>query len=222
LKGGLEPTAKDYAELLEQVKTRADYHVIQTVLLRSMMQAVYTDENVGHFGLAFEAYAHFTSPIRRYPDLMVHRAIRHVLRNGSAKGFAYTDKDLAHMGEHCSLCERRADDASRDSADALKCYFMLDKVGESFQGTISGVNSFGLFVELDEIFITGLIHITALDRDYFIFDPIGHRLTGERSGKVYRLGDRIKVRVAAVNMEDRKIDFVLDDGNSEAPTKKES
>ena len=220
LKGGLEPTAKDYAELLEQVKTRADYHVIQTVLLRSMMQAVYTDENVGHFGLAFEAYAHFTSPIRRYPDLMVHRAIRHVLRNGSAKGFAYTDKDLAHMGEHCSLCERRADDASRDSADALKCYFMLDKVGESFQGTISGVNSFGLFVELDEIFITGLIHITALDRDYFIFDPIGHRLTGERSGKVYRLGDRIKVRVAAVNMEDRKIDFVLDDGNSEAPTKK--
>jgi len=214
LGGGTEPTAKDYADLLEKVKDRADFHVIQTVLLRSMMQAVYSHENIGHFGLAFDAYAHFTSPIRRYPDLMVHRAIRHLLLGGTGRNFEYDSPHLAAMGEHCSALERRADDASRDSTDALKCEFMLDKVGGDFPGVIASVNSFGLFVELEEIFITGLVHITALDKDYFHFDPVGHRLTGERTGRVYRLGDSMRVRVAAVNMDDRKIDFVLPDTGS--------
>jgi ribonuclease R len=209
LDGGAEPTAKDYADLLERVKDRADFHVIQVVLLRSMMQAVYSDTNVGHFGLAFPAYTHFTSPIRRYPDLMVHRALKHLLTAEPPEAFDYTHQHLAAMGEHCSATERRADDATRDAADTLKCEYMLDKVGETFEGVISGVNSFGIFVELNDIYVSGLVHITALDYDYFHFDPIGHRLTGERTGRVYRLGDTIEVRVAAVNIDDRKIDFVL-------------
>ncbi|RMG32319.1 MAG: RNB domain-containing ribonuclease, partial [Gammaproteobacteria bacterium] len=213
--GGMpKPTAKDYAELLEQAKGRSDYHLIETVLLRSMMQAVYAAENKGHFGLALEAYTHFTSPIRRYPDLMVHRAIRHLLTGGTPKTFPYGQAQLQTMAEHCSANERRADEASRDSADALKCEFMLDKVGLEFDGLIVSVNSFGLFVELADIYITGLLHITALDKDYFHFDPIGHRLTGERTGKVYRLGDAIRVQVAAVNLDERKIDFVLAGGGT--------
>ena len=209
LEGGAEPTAKDYANLLERVKDRPDFHVIQVVLLRSMMQAVYSHNNVGHFGLAFPAYAHFTSPIRRYPDLMVHRALKHLLSSEPPEAFEYTHQHLTAMGEHCSATERRADDATRDAADTLKCEFMLDKVGEVFDGVISGVNSFGVFVELDGIYVSGLVHITALDYDYFHFDPIGHRLTGDRTGRVYRLGDTLRVRVAAVNIDDRKIDFVL-------------
>jgi ribonuclease R len=209
LGGGDSPTAKDYAELLEQAKERPDFHVIQVVLLRSMMQAVYSDNNVGHFGLAFPAYAHFTSPIRRYPDLMVHRALKHLLTDEPPAAFEYTHQHLQAMGEHCSATERRADDASRDASDTLKCEFMLDRVGETFDGVISGVNSFGIFVELNGIHISGLVHITALDYDYFHFDPIGHRLTGDRTGRVYRLGDPLAVRVAAVNIDDRKIDFVL-------------
>ncbi len=211
LKGGMEPTAKDYADLLERAKQRADFHVIQTVLLRSMMQAVYSADNVGHFGLAFPAYAHFTSPIRRYPDLMVHRAIKHTLTGAKSNEFEFSHQHLVAMGEHCSANERRADEASRDATDTLKCEFMLDKVGDEFPGVISGVNSFGIFVELEDIYIDGLVHITALDYDYFHFDPVGHRLTGERTGKVYRLGDGIRIRVAAVNIDDRKIDFVLAD-----------
>lgn len=211
LEGGLEPTAKDYANLLERVKDRPDFHVIQVVLLRSMMQAMYSDNNVGHFGLAFPAYTHFTSPIRRYPDLMVHRALKHLLAGEPPEAFDYTHQHLAAMGEHCSATERRADDATRDAADTLKCEYMLDKVGELFDGVISGVNSFGIFVELDDIYVSGLVHITALDYDYFHFDPIGHRLTGDRTGKVYRLGDTLRVKVAAVNIDDRKIDFVLAD-----------
>ena len=209
LDGGDSPTAKDYAKLLDRVKDRPDFHVIQVVLLRSMMQAVYSDNNVGHFGLAFQAYTHFTSPIRRYPDLMVHRALKHLLTDEPIEAFEYTHQHLTAMGEHCSATERRADDATRDAADTLKCEFMLDKDGEDYDGVISGVNSFGIFVELTGIYVSGLVHITALDYDYFHFDPIGHRLHGDRTGKVYRLGDTIRVRVAAVNIDDRKIDFVL-------------
>lgn len=209
LEGGTKPTAKDYANLLDRVRERADFHVIQVVLLRSMMQAVYSADNLGHFGLAFPAYAHFTSPIRRYPDLMVHRALRHLLADGTAEDFEYSPKNLSAMGEHCSATERRADDATRDATDSLKCEFMLDKVGQDFPGVISGVNSFGIFVELDKIYVSGLVHVTALDYDYFHFDPAGRRLSGERTGKVYRLGDAIRIRVAAVNLDDRKIDFVL-------------
>jgi len=218
--GGMpHPTAKNYANLLERAANRPDYHLIQTVLLRSMMQAIYSADNLGHFGLALPSYAHFTSPIRRYPDLMVHRAIRHLLIGETPATFPYSHGHLGTLGEHCSAVERRADEASRDSSDALKCEFMLDKVGLEFPGRIVSVNNFGLFVELDEIYITGLVHITALDRDYFHFDPIGHRLTGERSGKVYRLGDEMEVKVAAVNMDDRKIDFVLAGADLSAPPK---
>jgi ribonuclease R len=207
--GGTEPTALDYAELLAKVQHRADAHMIQTVLLRSMMQAVYSNDNVGHFGLAFPAYTHFTSPIRRYPDLMVHRALKHLIADGTPDDFEYSPHELANLGEHCSMTERRADEATRDSADALKCEFMLDKVGQDFNGRVVSVTGFGLFVELEDIYITGLVHITALDRDFFHFDPVHHKLSGERTGKVYRLADSIEVTVAAVNLDDRKIDLVL-------------
>jgi ribonuclease R len=209
LGGGDKPTAKDYARLLEQVKERPDANMIQTVLLRSMMQAVYSSENIGHFGLSFPAYAHFTSPIRRYPDLLVHRAIRHLLTEGRPDTFPYSFPEMATTGEHCSMTERRSDEATRDAADALKCEYMLDKVGETYEGLIVSVNSFGVFVELKDLYITGLVHITALDHDFFHFDPISHKLTGERSGKTYQLGNSIEVVVAAVNLDDRKIDLVL-------------
>ena len=208
LPGGIKPTAADYAQLLEQVKDRPDRRLIQTVLLRSMQQAMYSADNVGHFGLAFDAYTHFTSPIRRYPDLIVHRIIKHLLAGGTAATLAYSKIDLHHIGEQCSGTERRADEATRDAQDWLKCEFMQDKLGEKFDGTITSVNSFGLFVELDAVHVDGLVHITTLDNDYYHFDPIGYRLHGERTGTVYRLGDRLRVQVAAVNLDDRKIDFV--------------
>jgi ribonuclease R len=164
---------------------------------------------VGHFGLAYPAYTHFTSPIRRYPDLMVHRTIKHLLAGGTAADFDYAKPDLQGIAEHCSGTERRADEATRDAASWLKCEYMEDKIGEEFDGIITSVTSFGVFVELDDIYVDGLIHITALDNDYYHFDPVGHRLTGERTGTIYRLGDRVRVLVAAVNLDERKIDFVL-------------
>ncbi len=208
LPGGDKPVAADYAQLLREIAERPDRGLIQTVLLRSMQQAMYSAENVGHFGLAYPAYTHFTSPIRRYPDLIVHRIIRHLLADGTAADLDYSKSDLQQIGEHCSGTERRADEATRDAADWLKCEFMQDKLGEHFDGTITSVTSFGLFVQLDGFFIDGLVHITALANDYYHFDPVGHRLHGERTGTVYRLGDRLRVQVAAVNLDDRKIDFV--------------
>ncbi|MFZ0790191.1 MAG: ribonuclease R [Chromatiaceae bacterium] len=219
LPGGPKPTAADYAALLEQVKGRPDRHLIQTVLLRSMQQAMYSSDNVGHFGLAYPAYTHFTSPIRRYPDLVVHRIIKYMLAGGTAADLDYGKSDLQQIGEHCSGTERRADEATRDASDWLKCEFMQDKLGERFDGTITSVTSFGIFVQLDEVYIDGLVHITALDNDYYHFDPIGHRLHGERTGSVYRLGDRLRVQVAAVNLDDRKIDFVLAEPQTKAPRK---
>jgi len=213
LGGSQQPTTKDYADLLNMARDRADFPVIQIMLLRSMMQAVYTANNKGHFGLAFPAYTHFTSPIRRYPDLMVHRAIKHGLlqedTSNTAGDFAYSHQAIAVMGEHCSTLERKADEAARDATDALKCAYMQDKIGATFRGIISGVHNFGLFVELDTIHVSGLIHITALDKDYFHFDPIQHRLSGERSGKQYNLGDTIQVQLAAVDTAERRIDFIL-------------
>jgi ribonuclease R len=209
LPGGEKPTAKDYASLLDSVQERPDRHLIQTVLLRSMQQAMYSADNLGHFGLAYPAYTHFTSPIRRYPDLIVHRAIKHLLGGGSAADFDYSRPDLQGIGEHCSGTERRADEATRDAESWLKCEYMQDKIGEEFEGTITSVNSFGIFVELDAIYVDGLVHITALDNDYYHFDPVGHRLTGERTGRVYRLGDRLRVQLSAVNLDERKIDFLL-------------
>ncbi len=210
LGGGSKPTAVDYADLMESARERPDAHLIQTVLLRSMSQAVYSSKNTGHFGLAFPAYTHFTSPIRRYPDLVVHRALNHLLLDGKLENFIYSLPELMSLGEHCSMTERRADEATRDAIAWLKCEYMLDKIGDSYHGIISGVTSFGLFVELDEIYVEGLAHISSLDNDYYHFDPIGHRLTGERSGQVFRLGDPIQVVVAAVNLDDRKIDFIPD------------
>ncbi len=211
LSGGDEPQATDYAALLDAVAERPDRHLIQTVLLRSLSQAMYGADNHGHFGLSFSAYTHFTSPIRRYPDLIVHRAIKHLINGGRPEEFEYSHANLQGLGEHCSSTERRADEATREATDWLKCEYMLDKVGEEFDGIITSVTSFGVFVELDEIYVDGLLHITALNNDYYHFDPVGHRLTGERSGRVYRLGDQIRIKVAAVNLDDRKIDFVLTD-----------
>ncbi len=209
LPGGDKPEAKDYAALMQQIKTRPDQHLVQAVMLRSLSQAVYSPSNLGHFGLAYQSYTHFTSPIRRYPDLLVHRAIKHLLEGGKADDFEYSLPRLQAMGEHCSANERRADEATRDAEAWLKCEYMQDKLGEQFDGTISGVSSFGFFVELDGVHVDGLVHITALDNDFYHFEPIGHRLTGERTGTVYRLGDRVRIQVAQVNLDDRKIDFVL-------------
>ena len=209
LGGGEKPAPADYAELLASIQERPDMHLIQTVLLRSLQQAVYTPDNNGHFGLAHDAYAHFTSPIRRYPDLLVHRAIRHVVRGSKAESYYYTENTMRALGEHCSQTERRADEATRDAVDWLKCEFMMDKIGEVFEGTITSVTGFGLFVELDNIYVEGLIHVTSLEHDYYHFDASHHRLVGERTGQVFRLGDHIVASVSKVNLEDKKIDFDL-------------
>ncbi len=208
LPGRKAPTPKDYGQVLAQVGERPDRHLIQTVLLRSMKMAVYSPDNAGHFGLALDAYTHFTSPIRRYPDLLVHRAIRRCQRRRGAE-YPYDAAALGALGEHCSMAERRADDATRDVVAWLKCEYMSDRVGESFDGAVSAVTGFGLFVELSEVFVEGLVHITALPSDYYHFDPVGHRLTGERSGRVFRLLDPVRVRLVRVDIEERKIDFEL-------------
>ena len=209
LGGGEQPEPLDYARLLEQVEGRPDAELIQTVLLRSLKQAVYLPDNNGHFGLALEAYAHFTSPIRRYPDLLVHRAIVHRLAGDGPDNFTYDHARLVDAGAHCSMTERRADEATRDAVAWLKCEYMLDKVGQEFDGLVSAVTSFGLFVELDGIHVEGLVHITALPGDYYRFDPAHHRLEGERSGRSFRLGSPLRVKVVAVNLDERKIDFEL-------------
>jgi len=209
LRGGRKPTARDYSAVLKMAQGRPDEHLINTVLLRSMPRAEYNPDNIGHFGLAHENYTHFTSPIRRYPDLLVHRAIRHVLAGKKPKSFAYTVENMQAFGEHCSDTERRADDATRDAVDWLKCEYMLDKVGESYAGIITSTTSFGLFVELQDIYVEGLVHVTALGNDYFHFDPVRHSLTGEHSKRIFRLGDQVNVKVVRVNLDDRKIDFEL-------------
>ena len=207
--GGVNPTPLDYMHLVDAVKDRPDAHLIQTVLLRSMSQAVYSPDLKGHFGLALDAYAHFTSPIRRYPDLLVHRAIRHCLLGKKPETFVYGVPDMIMLGEHCSANERRADDATRDVVSWLKCEYMLDKVGEEFPGIIAAVTSFGFFVELADIYVEGLVHISNLGQDYFHFDPTSHQLKGERSGINFRLGDRVRIRVARVDLDEKKMDFEL-------------
>jgi ribonuclease R len=204
LSGGDEPTAKDYAKLVEKIKGRPDAALLQTVTLRSLRQAMYSPDNVGHFGLAYEAYTHFTSPIRRYPDLLVHRAIKAVLLKAH-----YSPGDWSNIGLHCSATERRADEATRDVDNWLKCYFMKDHIGEEFAGTISSVVPFGIFVALDEIFIEGLVHVSELGADYFHFDKVKHEMLGERTGQRYRLGDRLRIRLVRADLDTGKIDFVL-------------
>ncbi|QFT86061.1 Ribonuclease R [Halomonas sp. THAF12] len=227
LPGGDEPTPQDYQALAETIRGREDADIIQTVMLRSMSQAVYSPQNEGHFGLAYPAYAHFTSPIRRYPDLIVHRAIRSVIRGPRqtatvlreegapveppSKWCPYTFEQMLELGEHCSMTERRADDATRDVESWLKCEFMSDKLGETYSGTIASVTQFGIFVRLDEFFVEGLVHVTSLPSDYYHYEAEKHRLKGERSGMSYRLGDGVSVQVARVDLDDRKIDFELAD-----------
>jgi ribonuclease R len=238
LTGGDTPSASDYQTLMQQIKQRPDAALLQTMLLRSMQQAVYSPDNIGHFGLAYEAYAHFTSPIRRYPDLLTHRAIKAILQgkkyepklsdkvvlntNVSNATRKQQAKDKADgkpkktdltiwdaLGVHCSANERRADEASRDVEAWLKCYFMQDKLGEEFTGTITGVTTFGVFVQLDTLFVEGLVHVTELGTDYFQYDDARHELRGERTGKRYQLTDRLTVQVARVDLETRKIDLRL-------------
>ena len=204
LGGGDNPTAKDYAALMEKVKVRPDVELLQTVMLRSLRQAVYSPDNVGHFGLSYEHYTHFTSPIRRYPDLLVHRSIKAVL-----EGKKYKPGKWDEIGLHCSMTERRADEATRDVTNWLKCYYMRDRIGEEFVGTIAAVVPFGVFVALDSVYVEGLVHVSELGEDYFQFDSIKHEMLGERTGKRYRLGDRLDVRLVRADLESGRIDFVL-------------
>ncbi|MBS0319437.1 MAG: ribonuclease R [Proteobacteria bacterium] len=211
LTGGDKPTAMDYAKLIAKLDGRPDQALLQTVLLRSLQQAQYQPDNEGHFGLAYDAYAHFTSPIRRYPDLLVHRAIKAVLARKQ-----YTPKGATweELGKHCSMTERRADEATRDVVNWLKCFYMQDKIGEVYDGTVSGVASFGLFVTLDGLSIDGLVHVTELGRDYFRYDAVRHALVGDRSGAAWTLAQRVRIRVARVDMETSKIDFTLATGEA--------
>jgi len=203
LPGGEIPRPADYAQLLQRIRKRPDFALLQTILLRSLKQAVYSPNNAGHFGLAFDAYVHFTSPIRRYPDLLVHRAIKAILARKR-----YDGVDWEGLGRHCSETERRADDASRDVENWLKCYYMRDHVGGTFSGTITGVAPFGLFVTLDDYFVDGLVHISELGRDYFQYDDARHMLLGDRTGMRYRLADRMTVKLVRVDIEQRKMDLV--------------
>jgi ribonuclease R len=203
------PSPGDYAALLESIAHRPDAHLIQMVLLRSLSQAVYSPENKGHFGLAFDEYAHFTSPIRRYPDLIVHRGIRKVLRKRNKRDDDSELNALVKQGEHCSLTERRADDATREVIDWLKCEFMMDKVGEEFDAVITNVTGFGFFVELKDVYVEGLVHISTLPNDYYQFDPTKQALLGERSGRSFRLSDPVRIRVVRVDLDQRQIDFML-------------
>lgn len=207
LGGGRKPGPKDFQRTMNMIGDRPEKHLIETVMLRSLKQAQYVESNEGHFGLAYSAYTHFTSPIRRFPDLLIHRAIGHLLDNHPVYEFEYSHEDMNRLGKHSSMTERRADEATREVITWLKCEYMQDKLGQVFKGRISAVTSFGIFVELDEIYVEGLVHVTSLKNDYYTFDSAKHRLIGARGGQVYRLGDKMTVLVARVDLNERKIDF---------------
>lgn len=211
LGGGKKPQPKDLQATLSRVGERPEKHLIETVMLRSLTQAEYTPKNIGHFGLAYKAYTHFTSPIRRYPDLLVHRAIKHLIGHHQVDDFVYDEPTIARLGKHCSMTERRADEATREVVAWLKCEYMQDKIGETYEGRIASVTSFGIFVELVDYYVEGLVHVTGLKNDYYQFDATRHRLIGERTRTIYRLGDRVKVCVVRVDLDERKIDFELAD-----------
>lgn len=202
---------KDFTQLLKKIRERPDATLLESVLLRSQSQAVYTTENIGHFGLALAAYAHFTSPIRRYPDLLVHRAIKHVLSGQPLAKFLYTPRLMESLSLQCSERARRADEAEREVDERYRAAWMEQHVGGQFDGVISGVTSFGLFVELDQSKVNGLVHVTQLPNDFYSFDPIRRTLNGQRAGREYRLGDRVRIIVLKASLEDRKIDFRLVD-----------
>jgi ribonuclease R len=203
-------------DLLQKIGDRPDVLLISTAVIRSMPQAVYQPGNIGHFGLALEHYAHFTSPIRRYPDLVVHRGIRQVLREGDPQELVAWHGPFPVLGQDCSFRERRADEATRGAVAWLKCYYMQDRIGEEFEGIVSGVVDFGLFVQLDGLQVDGLLHVSALGQDYFTRDRSGYRIVGRSSGKSYKLGDRLRVRVSNVSLDERRVDFELA-GSDEAP-----
>ncbi len=234
---GDDPRPGEYQAIAAATKDRPDAMQIHTMLLRSMQQAIYTAINSGHFGLAYPAYTHFTSPIRRYPDLLVHRVIkallhgkRYHLHSGALmdaparRGGAKAAKPAAQEGEaweaagaHCSANERRADEASRDVEAWLKCRYMREHLGEEFAGTVSAVTSFGLFVQLDGLYVEGLVHITELGGEYYRFDEVKQELRGERTGVRYVVGARVRVQVSRVDLDGRKIDFrMVRDGNEDA------
>jgi ribonuclease R len=196
-------------DLLAKIGDRPDAQLISTAVIRSMPQAVYQPGNIGHFGLALEHYAHFTSPIRRYPDLVVHRGIRQVLRGGDPQALVDWHGAFPVLGQECSVRERRADEATRGAVAWLKCYYMQDRIGEEFAGSISAVVPFGIFVALDDVFVEGLVHVSELGADYFHFDEAAHAMLGERTGRRYRLSDRVRVQLMRVDMEQNKIDFRL-------------
>ncbi len=208
LGGGEKPTPKDYTHLLEKIRLRDDKHMLEMVLLRSLNQAIYTPENIGHFGLSYESYTHFTSPIRRYPDLMVHRALKALISKRIDRDYFNVNAMMA-LGDHCSMTERRADEAVWDVLAWLKCEYMQDRVGETFDGVITGIAGFGFFVELKEIYVEGMVHVSNLKADHFKHDPTHHMLVGERTGQVFRISDKVRIKVARVDLDSRKIDFEL-------------
>ncbi len=200
---------RQFNQILEQVQGRADADAISMAMLRSLAHAEYSPKNIGHFGLSLDAYAHFTSPIRRYPDLLVHRALRHIVRGGKAGSYAYKQPDMERLGAISSAHERRAEDATREVEAWLRCQYMSDKIGEDYDGVITGVTNFGVFVQLVDLQIDGLVHVTSLLNDYYHFEQREMSLVGERSGTKYGLGDRLRVTVARVDMESKRIDFRL-------------
>lgn len=227
LKGGDKPSAKDYAALLADAPPGPEGRLLQTLLLRSLSQAMYGPDDIGHFALGYDHYTHFTSPIRRYPDLIVHRAIKQGIGGSSV---ARETSSMKALGEHCSFTERRADEATRDVVRSLKTEYMADKVGQEFEAVVSGVMAFGLFVELADIFVDGLVHVSSLGNDYYHFDPAHHRMVGERTGQHYQLGDPVRVRLLRVDVDEGKLDFELmaeeeseegaDGGKARSPAKR--
>ena len=207
MSGELEP--KQLQKLLAQVAARPDAAVLENSIIRSLPQALYQPLNIGHFGLALSEYVHFTSPIRRYPDLLVHRAIRHALAGGTAEDFVHPAREMELLGQECSLRERRADEASRSVVAFLKCEFMKDRIGEEFDAVATGVTDFGVFVQLKGLQVDGLVHVSSLPRDYFRFHEQDRMLVGEKSGQRYGIGDELRVRLVRVDSSERKIDFEL-------------
>ena len=203
------PSPRDFETVVQQTKGREDRHLIMAVLLRAQSMATYQAQNTGHFGLALAAYSHFTSPIRRYPDLLVHRAIYHLINRKPVDAFPFGTGRMEKLSEQCSHRSRRAEEAERDVNERLKAFFMEQHIGDEFKGQVTGVTSFGLFVELERNQVSGLVHITSLPNDYYHFDPVVHRLVGDRTGKVFQLAQKVQVRVVAVNVDDRKIDFEM-------------